>query len=72
MKQVFILAIKYEDTNDYYWHLISDNRPNTKDETKFAKPIGKELPDNITRGPFGFGDAIQLSENKVKVNREIF
>lgn len=55
--------MQYEDTNDYYWPLIS-----TKDDTSYVNAKGKvtALPD--TRGPFGFGDAIQLTDNKVSVH----
>ena len=65
-----ILAIKYEDTNDYYWPLIS-----TKDETSYVGPIGFKLPEPDSRGPFGFGDAVQMSEDKVpilKIDLRIF
>ena len=65
-----ILAIKYEDTNDYYWPLIS-----TKDETSYLGPIGFKLPEPDSRGPFGFGDAVQMSEDKVpilKIDLRIF
>ena len=35
------------------------------DETSYAGPIGYQLPDNDTSGPFGFGEAVQPTENKV-------
>ena len=53
-------AVKYEDTNDYHWPLISE-----KDDTAFAGKDGKVEPLNGTRGPFGFGDAVQLNDDKV-------
>ena len=36
-----------------------------EDETSYAGPIGYQLPDNDTSGPFGFGEAVQPTENKV-------
>ena len=54
-------AVKYEDTNDYYWPLIS-----TKDDTAYVSAEKKALALPDTRGPFGFGDAVQLKENKVR------
>ena len=59
---ILITAIKYEDTNDYHWPLI-----NTKDETSYVGPIGYTAVSDVDpRGPFGFGDAVQLTENKVQ------
>jgi len=52
-------SVKYEDTNDYHWPLISE-----KDDTAFADKDGKVEPLNGTRGPFGFGDAVQLNDDK--------
>ena len=58
-----ITAVKYEDTNDYYWPLLS-----TKDDTAYVTAESKALAIPDTRGPFGFGDAVQLKENKVRTH----
>ena len=54
-------STKYEDTNDYHWPLLS-----TKDDTAYVNAEKKALAVPDTRGPFGFGDAVQLKDNKVK------
>ena len=46
-----------------------------KDETAYTNVDGKVDPLPETRGPFGFGDAIQLNDDKVSYNlisRKIF
>ena len=61
----FLTAIEYADTSNYYWPLLSTNKYSLDDETSYAGPIGYQLPDNDTSGPFGFGEAVQPTENKV-------
>ena len=62
---MFLTAIEYADTSNYYWPLLSENKYSLDDETSYAGPIGYQLPDNDTSGPFGFGEAVQPTENKV-------
>ena len=45
--------------------MLSTNKYSLEDETSYAGPIGYQLPDNDTSGPFGFGEAVQPTENKV-------
>lgn len=61
------LALKYKDTNDYYWPDLEsrENRYVTDDETGWASPEGRVSEALGTRGPFGFGDAIRLDKSKV-------
>ena len=73
--QILILfsAVAYADTNDYYWPLLSTHLPALetaleKDETAYTNVDGKVDPLPETRGPFGFGDAIQLNDDKVSYN----
>ena len=63
----------YADTNDYHWPLLSTHLPELetaleKDETAYTNVDGKVDPLPETRGPFGFGDAIQLNDDKVSYN----
>ena len=63
----------YADTNDYYWPLLSTYLPELetaleKDETAYTNVDGKVDPLPETRGPFGFGDAVQLNDDKVSYN----
>ena len=63
----------YADTNDYHWPLLSTHLPELetaleKDETAYTNVDGKVNPLPETRGPFGFGDAIQLNDDKVSYN----
>ena len=76
----FFSAVAYADTNDYHWPLLSTHLPELetaleKDETAYTNVDGKVDPLPETRGPFGFGDAIQLNDDKVSYNlisRKIF
>ena len=52
--------MKYEDTNDYHWPLISNEHT-----TSYVNRLGKTPAVPEIRGPFGFGDAITLNSNKV-------
>ena len=63
-----ISALKYEDTNDYYWADINkaDTALSTNDDTGWGNKDGKVNELAGTRGPFGFGDAIHLKDDKVK------
>ena len=62
MKALPPYSTKYKDTNDYYWPLLS-----TKDDTAYVNAEKKALAVPDTRGPFGFGDAVQLKDDKVKI-----
>ena len=69
----FFSAVAYADTNDYHWPLLSTHLPELetaleKDETAYTNVDGKVDPLPETRGPFGFGDAIQLNDDKVSYN----
>ena len=69
-------AVAYADTNDYYWPLLSTHLPELetaleKDETAYTNVDGKVDPLPETRGPFGFGDAIQLNDDKVSCNFQL-
>ena len=69
----FFSAVAYADTNDYHWPLLSTHLPERetaleKDETAYTNVDGKVDPLPETRGPFGFGDAIQLNDDKVSYN----
>ena len=67
----YFLAVAYSDTNDYHWPLLSTHLPALessldKDESAYTNVDGVVEPLPETRGPFGFGDAIQLNDDKVK------
>ena len=52
--------------------MLSTNKYSLEDETSYAGPIGYQLPDNDTSGPFGFGEAVQPTENKVCTFIKVF
>ena len=58
-------AIQYGDTADYYWPLISDPLVGGEDPTSFVNADGKTSATDIVAGPFGFGDANVLDNNRV-------
>ena len=59
-----ILNFGYGKVSDFFQYI----NPWEKDETAYTNVDGKVDPLPETRGPFGFGDAIQLNDDKVSYN----
>ena len=60
---LIFLALDYDKTATYYWPLIGN--------FKYSSVVGAEgdtkLENYNVKGPFGFGEALQLKENAVKM-----